>query len=80
MVFTIQIKKEIIMNKFFKKIIWLIIISPAVYLVIVWNKLPERVPIHFNLKGIADRYGSKNELIIVMRGSETVIILRKNII
>jgi uncharacterized membrane protein len=54
------------MNKFFKKIIWLIIIAPAVYLAIEWNKLPERVPIHFNLKGIADRYGSKNELIILI--------------
>jgi len=64
MVFTIQIKKEIIMDKFLKKIVWLIIIAPAVYLTIIWNKLPEKVAIHFNLQGNPDRYGSKNGLII----------------
>src|SRR5436189_2009309 len=64
MVFTIQIKKEIIMNKFFKKIIWLIIISPAIYLAIVWNKLPEKITVNFNGQGNPDRYGSKTGLII----------------
>src|SRR5260221_12271996 len=48
-----------------KNIIWLIIIAPAVYLAVVWNKLPARVAIHFDLKGNIDRYGSKNELIIL---------------
>jgi uncharacterized membrane protein len=64
MVFTIQIKKEIIMDKFLKKIVWLFIIAPAIYLAIIWNKLPEKVAIHFNLLGNPDRYGSKNGLII----------------
>ena len=62
MVTSIQIKKEIIMNKFIKKIVWLFIIAPAVYLAIVWNTLPETIAMHFNLKGNIDRYGSKNEL------------------
>ena len=48
-----------------KKIIWLIIITPAIYLAIVWNKLPERVAMHFDLKGNIDRYGSKNELMVM---------------
>src|SRR5258706_11124886 len=48
-----------------KKIIWLIIIAPAIYLAIVWNKLPERVAMHFDLKGNIDRYGSKNELMVM---------------
>jgi len=48
-----------------KKIIWLIIIAPAIYLALVWNKLPARVAMHFDLKGNIDRYGSKNELIIL---------------
>src|SRR6266404_4282901 len=64
MVFTIQNKKEIIMDKFLKKIIWLFIIAPAIYLAIVWNKLPEKVAAHFNLQGNPDSYGSKNGLII----------------
>jgi len=62
MVTSIQIKKEIIMNKFIKKIVWLFIIAPAVYLAVVWNTLPETIAMHFNLKGDIDRYGSKNEL------------------
>jgi len=66
MVFTIQIKKEIIMDKLFNKIIWLIIIAPAVYLATVWNKLPQKVPVHFNLKGVADKFGDKTELITLV--------------
>src|SRR5438552_16430007 len=65
MVFTIQIKKEIIMDKFLKKIVWLIIIAPAVYLAIIWNKLPEKIAMHFNFKGVPNGYGSKNDLILV---------------
>ena len=53
------------MDKFFRKIVWLVIILPAVYLAIVWNKLPEKVAMHFDLKGNVDRFGSKNELIIM---------------
>ena len=43
-----------------------IILFPAVYLSLVWNALPEEVPMHFNAKGEADRYGSKNELVGVL--------------
>jgi uncharacterized membrane protein len=62
MVTSIQIKKEIIMDKYMKKIVWLFIIAPAIYLAIAWNTLPETIAMHFNLKGDIDRYGSKNEL------------------
>lgn len=51
------------MDKFLKRIIWVFIIAPAVYLAIVWNTVPDIVPLHANLKGEVDRYGSKNELI-----------------
>lgn len=51
------------MDKILKRIIWLFIIAPAVYLAIVWNTAPETVAMHANLKGEVDRYGSKNELI-----------------
>src|SRR6185503_761351 len=63
MVASNQIKKEIIMDKFLKRIIWLFIIAPAVYLAIVWSTVPEKVAMHANLNGEIDRYGSKNELI-----------------
>ncbi|MEP6700673.1 MAG: SdpI family protein [Bacteroidota bacterium] len=48
-----------------KKIIWLLVIIPIIYLAIVWNQLPEKVALHFNLKGNIDRYGSKNELLLL---------------
>ena len=51
------------MNSFLKKIIWPIIAIPGIYLALVWNKLPEQVAMHFNLKGEPDRMGSKNELL-----------------
>ena len=31
-----------------------------IYLISVWNSLPERVPIHFNARGEADGWGSRN--------------------
>jgi Predicted integral membrane protein len=61
-----KIKKEIIMDKIMKKIVWLFIIAPAIYLAIVWNTLPETIAMHFNLKGDIDRYGSKNELVTMI--------------
>jgi uncharacterized membrane protein len=65
MVTSNQIKKEINMDKFLKRIIWLFIIAPAVYLAIVWNTVPDTVPLHANLRGEVDLFGSKNELIIL---------------
>ena len=53
------------MDKFLKRVIWLLIIAPAIYLAIIWNTIPETIAMHFNLKGNVDRYGSKNELIIM---------------
>ena len=78
MVTSIQIKKEIIMDNFLKKIVWLIIITPAVYLAIVWNNLPEKIAMHFNLKGVPNGYGSRNDLILVtalLAGIATAIFL-----
>jgi uncharacterized membrane protein len=65
MALTIQIKKEIIMNKLLKPIAWLLIVAPFAYLAISWDRIPEKVAVHFNILGNPDRYGSKNELIIV---------------
>ncbi len=53
------------MDTFMKRIIWLILIIPGIYLALVWNSLPEKIAIHFNLKGEVDRYGNKNELILL---------------
>ncbi|WP_224483448.1 SdpI family protein [Robertkochia aurantiaca] len=40
----------------------LLISLPPLYLARVWGELPQRVPVHYNLSGEADRYGDKSEL------------------
>lgn len=53
------------MNKSFRIIVWLFIATPVIYLAVAWNKLPERLALHFNLQGEPDRYGGKIELLFV---------------
>lgn len=38
---------------------------PFLYLIWIWNSLPEEVPMHWNLNGQIDRYGKKSELILI---------------
>lgn len=52
------------MDKALKRIIWLTLPLPAVFLAVLWNKMPETVPMHYNFHGEVDRYGSKNELML----------------
>lgn len=54
------------MNRLGKLLIWPVFAAPAIYLGLVWKKLPDTVPLHFNIKGEPDRYGSKTELLVVM--------------
>ncbi len=54
------------MTKILKKIIWPVMTIPPIYLALAWNKIPERVAMHFNLGGTPDRYGNKNELLIMI--------------
>jgi len=44
-------------------IILLLALIPSIYLAFIWNELPEKVPMHWNIKGEIDRYGSKQQLI-----------------
>lgn len=53
------------MDKLLKRIVWLVMAAPAVYLLFSWKKMPEKVALHFDLKGQVDRFGSKNELLIM---------------
>ena len=47
-------------------ILWLIILIPFAYMGLVWNELPEQVPVHFNLKGEADNWAGKTTLISII--------------
>jgi uncharacterized membrane protein len=40
-----------------------IVLLPFIYLAYIWNNLPEQVPMHWNLKGEIDDWGSKYSLI-----------------
>jgi uncharacterized membrane protein len=54
------------MNKIIKTVIWLIWATPVVYTEMVWNRMPERVPIKYNLSGEPIIYGSKTELLLIL--------------
>jgi uncharacterized membrane protein len=53
------------MHRIAKIIVWFIMLLPLAYLAAIWTSLPAQVPVHFNLTGKADRFGSKNELLSV---------------
>ncbi len=42
-----------------------IVLIPFIYLAYVWDSLPEKVPLHWNIEGEIDRYGQKSELILI---------------
>jgi uncharacterized membrane protein len=44
----------------------LIGLIPAIYLLSIWNTLPERVPIHYNANFEADAFGSKFEVLWII--------------
>lgn len=50
-------------STFLEILIWGVMLVPLSYLFLTWQELPDRVPIHFNLKGEADDWGSKNFLV-----------------
>jgi uncharacterized membrane protein len=54
------------MNKYFKILIWPIAIIPMIYLAVIWKSLPEKVAMHFDLRGNPDRYGNKSELLLMV--------------
>jgi uncharacterized membrane protein len=51
------------MNNFLKKIIWFVFVIPAIYLVFVWNRMPDQVATHFNINGTPDKYGNKDQFV-----------------
>lgn len=43
----------------------LLVAVPFAYLGLIWNDLPEQVPLHWNLQGEVDRWGSRSELWLI---------------
>ena len=49
-----------------KKILkYLLMIAPFLMILAVYSKLPAEVPMHWNIHGEIDRYGSRNELFLI---------------
>ena len=44
-------------------ILWIILLIPITVLAVMWSKMPERVPLHWNLYGEIDRWGDRSTLI-----------------
>ncbi|MEO5776418.1 MAG: SdpI family protein [Flavobacterium sp.] len=55
------------MEKFKKEIPFIsIALLPFIYLAYIWNRLPEKVPMHWNASGEIDDYGNKKELFFML--------------
>ena len=54
-------------------ILWVIVFIPLVYLAMVWDSLPEQVPVHFNWKGEADGWAGKTAMIFIVLGMTALL-------
>ena len=60
-------------NKKKEAIIWLILLLPFIYAFIVWSKLPDLVPTHFNVKGEPDDYSKKAFALLLLPVMNVII-------
>ena len=58
-----------------KRIIWSVTMIPLIATAVLMQFMPESVPMHFDISGKADRWGSKYELFIVPAIVIAVILL-----
>jgi len=66
------------MNKWLTIIVWPVMAAPLLYLAFAWQQLPEKIPMHFNLRGEADRMGDRQELLVmalVLSGMNLLVFL-----
>jgi uncharacterized membrane protein len=54
------------MKKSVHFIVVALLLVPLAYLMITWSGIPETVPLHWNINGEVDRYGSKNSLLLII--------------
>jgi len=51
-------------QKFTELITIVLLFSICIYLIVSWDKLPNKIPGHYNGAGIVDRWGNKSEILI----------------
>ena len=61
------------LNRKKEAVIWLILLLPFIYTFIVWSKLPDLVPTHFNVKGEPDDYSKKAFALLLLPVMNVVI-------
>jgi uncharacterized membrane protein len=54
------------MTRYFKYLIWPVALVPLVYLLSIWQSLPQEMAMHFDLQGKPDDYGNKSELLVMV--------------
>lgn len=42
-----------------------VLVSMTIFLITVWSKIPEKIPMHYDFSGNIDRWGTKAEIIIL---------------
>ena len=53
-------------NNIYKSIMWIIALIPSAITAVILPGMPEKVPMHFDINGNADRWGSKYEELIIV--------------
>lgn len=51
-------------NRFMDVFCLILLVGVVLYLIIAWNRIPDKIPGHYNMAGEIDRFGSKKELIV----------------
>lgn len=59
-----QIKKNKY-NIFVEIVCLILLIGVSIYLFVIWNSIPNKIPGHYNAMGEIDRMGNKGELLIL---------------
>lgn len=54
-------------------VIWILLLAPFIYALIIWNRVPEQVPTHFNMEGEADDYSSKAFALLVLPATNILV-------
>ncbi|GAE26688.1 hypothetical protein JCM9140_2775 [Halalkalibacter wakoensis JCM 9140] len=63
---TLEKLKKSGFERFLSVISILIFIGSCIFLVVMWDTLPDQVPAHFGITGEVNRFGSKWELVVLL--------------
>lgn len=63
------------LEKISNAICYIAFLAVVAFMLLKWNELPDTVPLHFDLSGEADQYGSPNTLLILPAVAVVVTIL-----